>query len=77
MATRSATSARSDFRLAWSVDLEENAGTTIHGSTSEAHMIRMSPAAWDAEPQADNVSDIVAQSQALAEQVEAMPDCVR
>jgi hypothetical protein len=38
-------------------------------------MIRMSPAARDAEPQSENVSDILAQSQALAERVEAMPDC--
>ena len=38
-------------------------------------MIRMNLAAWDAEPQADNVNEILEQTQALAERVEAMPDC--
>jgi hypothetical protein len=39
-------------------------------------MIRMSLAAKDAEPRADDVSEILAQAQSLAEKVEAMPDCV-
>ena len=43
-------------------------------STSEVYMIRMNLTATNAEPRTDDVSDILAQAQALAERVEAMPD---